>query len=267
MSLGGEDPGRGRRTPFPPPRVVAHRGSSALRAEHTLAAYELALEEGADGLECDVRLTVDGHLVCIHDRTVDRTSDGTGAVSEMTMRELDGLDFARGSDYPEPAQVLELSTLIELALDHARPVKLFIETKHPVRFGSLVEERVLQMLGRYGLAAPPSAAHARAVVMSFSPTAVWRVRRAAPLLPTVLLGDASGYLGGSAATTVGATAIGPSIHRLRADPAIVDRAAAAGRATYCWTVDAPDDVALCRELGVGWIATNTPGRTRRLLET
>src|SRR5699024_8357244 len=89
-SDGGEDPGRGRRTPFPPPRVVAHRGSSALRAEHTLAAYELALEEGADGLECDVRLTVDGHLVCIHDRTVDRTSDGTGAVSEMTMRELDG---------------------------------------------------------------------------------------------------------------------------------------------------------------------------------
>ncbi|WP_182358928.1 glycerophosphodiester phosphodiesterase [Tomitella gaofuii] len=247
------------------PRIVAHRGSSALRAEHTLAAYELALEQGADGLECDVRLTVDGHLVCIHDRTVDRTSDGTGVVSEMTMREFDALDFAQGIGDPE--RVLELSTLIALALDHERPVKLFIETKHPVRFGGLVEERVLQMLGRYGLASPPSATHARAVVMSFSPAAVWRVRRAAPLLPTVLLGDASGYLGGSASTTVGATAVGPSIKRLRADPEIVDRAAAAGRATYCWTVDEPDDVALCRELGVDWIATNTPGRARRLLES
>ena len=58
------------------PFVVAHRGASAERPEHTLAAYELALQEGADGVECDVRLTKDGHLVCVHDRRVDRTSDG-----------------------------------------------------------------------------------------------------------------------------------------------------------------------------------------------
>ena len=54
--------------------IVAHRGASTDRAEHTRAAYELAIEQGADGLECDVRLTRDGHLVCIHDRTVNRTS-------------------------------------------------------------------------------------------------------------------------------------------------------------------------------------------------
>ncbi len=71
------------------PLVVAHRGASAARPEHTLAAYELALEEGADGLECDVRLTRDGHLVCVHDRKVDRTSSGTGGiVSEMTLDSL-----------------------------------------------------------------------------------------------------------------------------------------------------------------------------------
>ncbi len=58
------------------PFVVAHRGASADRPEHTLAAYELALQEGADGVECDVRLTRDGHLVCVHDRRVDRTSTG-----------------------------------------------------------------------------------------------------------------------------------------------------------------------------------------------
>ena len=54
------------------PFVVAHRGASAERPEHTLAAYELALQEGADGVECDVRLTHDGHLVCVHDRRIDR---------------------------------------------------------------------------------------------------------------------------------------------------------------------------------------------------
>ena len=67
------------------PFVVAHRGASAQRPEHTLAAYELALQEGADGVECDVRLTRDGHLVCVHDRRLERTSTGTGLVSEMTL--------------------------------------------------------------------------------------------------------------------------------------------------------------------------------------
>ena len=81
----------------------------------------------------------------------------------------------------------------------------------------------------------------------------------------MLLGDTSHYLGGGAATTVGATAIGPSIATLREHRDLVDRAAAAGRATYCWTVDDPADVELCRALGVGWVATNHPGRTKQLL--
>ena len=70
------------------------------------------------------------------------------------------------------------------------------------------------------------------------------------MLPTVLLGDSSHYLGGGAATTVGATAVGPSIRALREHPAIIDRAAASGRASYVWTVDEKEDVDLCRELGV-----------------
>ncbi len=80
------------------PLVVAHRGASADLAEHTLAAYELALRHGADALECDVRLTRDGHLVCVHDRRVDRTSTGRGVVSEMTLQGLTELDFASWYD-------------------------------------------------------------------------------------------------------------------------------------------------------------------------
>ena len=247
------------------PHVVAHRGASAALAEHTLAAYELAIAEGADGLECDVRLTRDEHLVCIHDRTIDRTSSGTGLVSEMSLAELSEHDFGSWHGDSGPASVLELDTLLELALDQDRPLKLFIETKHPVRFGAQVESQVLAALSRYGLGAPASASHSRAVVMSFSASAVWRVRRSAPMLPTVLLGDAARYLGGGAAATVGATAIGPSVEALRANPGMVDRAAASGRSTYCWTVDSAADVDLCRDLGVGWVATNYPGRTKQLL--
>jgi glycerophosphoryl diester phosphodiesterase len=250
------------------PFVVAHRGASADRPEHTLAAYELALQEGADGVECDVRLTQDGHLVCVHDRRIDRTSNGTGLVSEMTLAQLRELDF--GSWHSNGAHantgLLTLDDLVSLVLDWNRPVKLFIETKHPVRYGALVESKVLALLHRYGIASPASADRSRAVVMSFSAAAVWRIRRAAPLLPTVLLGETSRYLGGSAATTVGATAVGPSITTLREHPELVDRAAAQGRALYCWTVDHYEDVEFCRDVGVAWIATNHPGRTKTWLQ-
>lgn len=247
--------------------MVAHRGASADRPEHTLGAYELALAQGADGLECDVRLTRDGHLVCVHDRRIDRTSNGSGLVSEMALAQLQEFDWgawhAGGAGH---TGLLTLEELLTLALDWQRPVKVFIETKHPVRQGALVETKVLEILHRYGLASPASAGLSRAVVMSFSATAVWRIRRAAPLLPTVLLGETARYLGGSAATTVGATAVGPSITTLREHPELVDRAAAQGRAMYCWTVDHYEDVEFCRDIGVGWIATNHPGRTKGWLQ-
>lgn len=254
------------------PFVVAHRGASDECPEHTLVAYDVALAEGADGVECDVRLTRDGHLVCVHDRRVDRTSTGVGLVSEMTLTQLREFDYgAWHSSSQTDGQrgdtgLLTLDALVALVLDWNRPVKIFIETKHPVRYGALVERKVLALLQRFGIATPASAARSRAVVMSFSAAAVWRIRRAAPLLPTVLLGSAARYLGGGAATTVGATAIGPSIATLRQHPELVDHAAARGRSLYCWTVDDPDDVDFCRDVGVAWIATNHPARTKARLQ-
>lgn len=249
------------------PAVVAHRGASAQAPEHTMGAYELALSQGADGLECDVRLTADHQLVCIHDRTVDRTSDGSGIVSEMTLAQLREMDFGSWHPSGTPASVLTLRELLTMTLDWRRPVRLFIETKHPVRYGSLVEQSILELLQEFGVANPPSADHSRAVVISFSSAGVWRIRRNAPLLPTILLGETARLLRSSAATAVGATGIGPSIGTLRSHPELVDRAAASGRVTYCWTVDDLADVQLCADLGVRWLATNTPAQVRDWLVT
>lgn len=230
------------------PEVVAHRGASADLAEHTLAAYELALTQKADGLECDVRLTKDGQLVCVHDRTVDRTSSGTGVVSTMTMAELDEL---RWGDADKPG-VLTLDSLLELV----KPgVRLFVETKHPVRYGGLVEAKLVALLARHGLARPKSKEDSPVVVMSFSSRAIRRMRRHAPELPTVMLV-------GSRVTPPVGDYVGPSIERLRADPGYVQRA---GRPTYCWTVDDPADVQLCQRLGVRFIATNKPAATLEVL--
>ncbi|MGB6125224.1 MAG: glycerophosphodiester phosphodiesterase family protein, partial [Gordonia sp. (in: high G+C Gram-positive bacteria)] len=169
------------------PAVVAHRGASGELAEHTLAAYDLALSQGADGLECDVRLTADEELVCVHDRTIDRTSDGVGVVSEMTLSQLQEHDFGSWHSSGKPASVLTLRELLTMTLDWHRPVRLFIETKHPVRVGSLVELKLMELLREFGVGSPPSADHSRAVVISFSAAGVWRVRRTAPMLPTILL--------------------------------------------------------------------------------
>ena len=254
------------------PFVVAHRGASAERPEHTLAAYDLALKEGADGVECDVRLTRDGHLVCVHDRRLDRTSTGAGVVSTRTLAQLRELEYGawHRSWRPDGAHgdtgLLTLDALVALVLDWNRPVKIFIETKHPVRYGALVESKVLALLQRFGIATPASADRSRAVVMSFSAAALWRVRRAAPLLPTVLLIRSYPYLGGTTATTVGATAVGPSVVTLREHPELVDRAAAQGRAVYCWNVDRFEDVHFCRDVGAAWIATHHPGRAKTWLQ-
>jgi glycerophosphoryl diester phosphodiesterase len=107
------DAARGRR---PRPIVVAHRGSSAALPEHTIGAYMRAIAEGADGLECDVRLTRDGHLVCIHDGRLNRVSNGTGRVSRHVLAELDELDF--GSWHPGPVEP-ELPIIDLAAIENA----------------------------------------------------------------------------------------------------------------------------------------------------
>ena len=116
------------------PQVVAHRGSSFTNPEHTLAAYVRALDEGADALECDVRLTSDGHLVCVHDRTLERVTGTRGSVvSTMRLDQLDELDFGSWknpwADLDDEApdmdvdakKVLTMRRLLETVRDYDRP--------------------------------------------------------------------------------------------------------------------------------------------------
>ncbi|MDT7571095.1 MAG: glycerophosphoryl diester phosphodiesterase [Actinomycetota bacterium] len=260
-------------------QVVAHRGSSAAHAEHTLAAYELAIEEGADALECDIRLTRDGVLVCVHDRRVDRTSDGRGVVSTLELADLSELDFASWkaaqgdrlleADWEEVdrdrTRVLTLERLVQLALDHERPVQLHIETKHPTRYGGLVERALVDLLERYGIARPLSRTVSRITVMSFAPTSLRRIHALAPSLPTVLLMERVPvrYRDGSLPPSVGIA--GPSLAILQAHPGYVERVQAAGHRVHVWTVDEPDDIAYVVDLGVDAVISNHPRRVLRQL--
>ena len=293
------------------PLVFAHRGATEAAPEHTLAAYLSSLASGVDGVECDVRLTRDGHLVCVHDRRLERTSDGTGRVSTHTLRDLEGLNFGAGPGYRErpphgagrrPARgeapgragnrpgspgvrvppadreqpgrdvpdltepdasgqrsILTLERLIEALVEARRPVKLLIETKHPTRYGNLVELRLLDVLRRYGLDRPAPDASLRVAVMSFSVLALRRLRRMAPEVPAVLLLEflPPGMLAGGH-PPFGVTAVGPGIRVLRSRPSLVPRLRERGVPVYVWTVNEPTDLDLVLELGVDGIITDRP---------
>ncbi|MFC9587747.1 glycerophosphodiester phosphodiesterase [Streptomyces yangpuensis] len=241
-------------------RVVAHRGASHEHPEHTLAAYRQAIADGADALECDVRLTADHKLVCVHDRRVERTSDGRGVVSEMTYEELSALDFG-GWKGPEHrgAQVLLFEDLLKEALAADRPVGLAVETKHPTRAGGRLEAELVRVLREHGLA---DGRAGLVEVMSFSRNALTRLNRLAPGLPAVYLIErrlrpVRPPFAGHA---------GPGIDLVRRDPGLVGRLKAKGLAVRVWTVDEPADVELCVRLGVDTLITNRPREVREQLE-
>jgi glycerophosphoryl diester phosphodiesterase len=253
-------------------QVVAHRGSSHALPEHTLAAYQRALDEGADALECDVRVTADGKLVCVHDRTLRRTSDGgSKVVSTLTLEQLRAYDFGswKNPEEPEPQPVLTLENLLELVVGAGRRVDLAIETKHPVRFRGQVETELVAMLRRFGIAGavgPYDAdgdrdsqrPHAR--IMSFSGVALGRLLKDAPEFPRVFLFDKPAMLKlwPGAGLPKEALVAGPGIELVRRRPELIRSLRAAGHRVHVWTVDEPEDVELCLELGVTAIITNRP---------
>ncbi|MFT4084502.1 MAG: glycerophosphodiester phosphodiesterase family protein [Nocardioides sp.] len=257
------------------PQVVAHRGASYDNAEHTLGAYVAALDAGAEALECDVRLTADGHLVCVHDRDLRRIG-AKGLISAMELADLAELDFASwktgwwdGEEAPDKDdrdprmdRVLTLQTLLETARDYDRRVELAIETKHPTRYGALVEKRLVEMLHRFGW----ERAGAPVRVMSFSFTAIQRLERLAPEVQQVQIFDKAMNW------PIIRRAIGPDwivaagIEMLREHPRLGPRIRKAGHELHVWTINEADDLDLCLSLGVAAVITDRPGYIKGLLD-
>jgi glycerophosphoryl diester phosphodiesterase len=259
------------------PLVFAHRGASVEHPEHTIEAYLQAIDQGADGLECDVRLTRDGHLVCIHDRRLERTSNGRGLVSTHTLAQLDELDFGSWHPSAGPAgagparaapartvRVLTLERLLDTARDAGRPMRLLIETKHPSRYGAAVEERVAEVLRRRGMHEPGAAVEA--TVMSFSPMAVRRIRRLVPDVPTVMLLDRLPPGLRTGRLPVGCRIAGPGVQLLRTCPELADRLHERGHQVYVWTVNTARDLNFVLGLGVEGVISDRPGEVRRMMD-
>jgi glycerophosphoryl diester phosphodiesterase len=265
------------------PQVIAHRGASAEEPEHTLAAYMEAIKAGADGLECDVRLTADGHLVCVHDRTVERTSNGRGLVSTLELTELEGLDWGswkaleRGAagrgGFPngevpdvvsmdDRAHLLTLKKLLTLIADTDRRVEVAIETKHPNRYRGLVERKLTEVLQQFGWADDPDGP---VRMMSFSMLAVRRMRDLAPAVPRVFLMTRVPLPFRDGSLPPGVGTAGVALDILHSHPGYAGRLKDRGHQIFAFTVDEPADVELCLVLGVDGIITNRPAEVLALL--
>jgi glycerophosphoryl diester phosphodiesterase len=256
------------------PQVIAHRGASHELAEHTLGAYLAALDAGAEGLECDVRLTADGHLVCVHDRDLRRTANTRGSVSTMELAELAELDFASWKNPwadlddeapdldPELGGVLTLRKLFETVAALDRRVELAIETKHPTRYGGLVERRLVELLQEFGWTEKGSPAR----VMSFSWTALQRIRNVAPDLDVVMLMDQAPRWPLLRRAIGDDWIVGPGISELREHPGLGKRLRKADRRIHVWTVNTEEDLNLCLDLGVEAVITDRPAYLLQLLD-
>ena len=252
--------------------IVAHRGFAGRQPEMTRAAYAEAIAWCAQtqiplALECDVHFSADDQLICLHDLHVNRTATTRGRAVEMTVAELKQLDFgSRWVDRPTPAQ-RELVTLAELLemvrqarTDHV-PVSLEIETKHPNPLGPRIELRLAEMLSALRWDAPGSPVR----VISFDRAAVKRLGVLLPALPRTFLIEKRLGRWASGRLFDGVRVVGPDLVLVRADPDFVARAHAHGNRVNVWTVNEPDDIEFCRELGVDGYTTDYPDRVAALL--
>ena len=222
-------------------KIYAHRGFSGKYPEGSRTAYLKAAEIGADGVECDVRMTKDGVLVCFHDATTERITGKEGRVSQLTLAEL-----------RQRYELVTLAELLELVVE--KKLNLLIETKHPVLAGRKVEKEVLRIMNQRQEEIQSSGI--RVIIFTFSFWAAryiakrysdagyivkkrWRIRFA----PTKVI--AVGYW------------------LLREKPELSERLK--NFELFMWTLNSREEIELARSVGASGAITNFPDLAREVL--
>jgi glycerophosphoryl diester phosphodiesterase len=249
--------------------VVAHRGASAYAPEHTFAAYDLALEQGADYIEQDLQLTADGELVVLHDETLDRTARGpaescTGPVHDKTLEQLRQCDMGSWfneahPDLADPAFVgLKIPTMREVIERYGDDARYYVETKAPDAQPGM-EQALLDLLDETTLTGERATRSRRVIVQSFSAESLQRIRERQPELPLVLLLYASGTpIAGSTLDDAAKLAIGIGPSSANVDAALVDAAHERCLDVHPYTVDDPAAMSTLLAAGVDGMFTNAP---------
>lgn len=229
------------------PKIIAHRGASAHAPENTMAAFQLALEMAADGIELDAMFAKDGEVVVIHDDRLDRTTNGTGVVRDFTLVELQKLDAGGGEKIP---------SLNEVLTRFAGRFLINIELKNCSSIFDSLPLKVADLVKAHDCAQS-------VLISSFNPFNLPRFHRRLPEVPVGLLthrNKAKHWLW----RLFHFDALHP--HFSDVDDLLVSALHARGRQVNVWTVDDPAEIRRLADLGVDSIITNDPQGTRAVLE-
>ena len=227
--------------------IYGHRGASGYAPENTLEAFRLSMEMGADGFELDVHMSRDGELVVIHDESVDRTTNGTGLVRDLTLAQLKTLDASCGMAAYRGARIPTLGEVFDLIRDTRHIVN--VEVKTDEWFYPQIEEKCLALAKEKGV-------EDRVLYSSFNHYTLRRLRQ---LKPDAKLGMLFGDImirPWEYAEQLDVDYLHPMKMNIYV-PGFSEGSAAAGYGVNMWTINDPETMALCLETGTG-IITNYP---------
>lgn len=230
------------------PLVWAHRGASGYAPENTLAAFQKAVDLGADGVELDIQLTKDDQIVVIHDETIDRTSDGKGWVKDYTLEELRAFNYNRTKPEYKHADIPTMREVFELL----KPTGLFIniEIKTGVVFYEKIEEKILALTKEMGM-------EDRVCYSSFNHYTVTRIHELKPDAEVGFLYADGPINMPSYGVKHGVNALHPALYNLQYD-GFVKECKEKGLKLNVWTVNERPYMEMCCQYGVDAIITNYP---------
>lgn len=236
---------------LPRPAIFAHRGASAYAPENTLAAFKLAVDQGADAIELDAKLCADGQIIVIHDQTVERTSNGAGKVADLPLSALQELDA--GSWFGLEFKGEPIPTLDEVFEAVGQKIFINIELTNYASPRDLLPDKVAELIKRHNL-------QSQVMFSSFNPLAL---RRAHKLLPENFLGllTPAGIAGVWARSWLGSWLVPyGALHPELKDVTVklIARQHTRGRRVHTWTVNKPEDMAQLFQWGVDGIFTDDP---------
>lgn len=243
---------------LPRPVIFAHRGASAHAPENTLAAFRLALEQGADGIELDAKCTLDGEVVVMHDASLQRTTGGIGKVWEHTLAEIKQLDAGRWKGVEFTGE--RVPTLREVFAAFGGKLIINVELTNYGHINDGLVEKVLALAAEFKL-------EDSILLSSFSPQNIRRARQINPQIPAALL--ALRGLPGAFSRSRWMVPTSPlGLHPYWTDvtPKLVQAEKARGRFINVWTVNNPGEIRRLKDLGVDGLFTDDPLMARHVLE-
>lgn len=161
------------------PMIIAHRGANDRMNEHTLLAYRIAAQDGVDSLEIDLRMTKDGELVAMHDKTIDRTTNGTGMVSDYDLKDLKNLQTIEV--FNNKTNVEPIPTLRQIIETFTDTEHYYIETRL-INGEAMMEDTLIEILREYDLIDK-----GLVIIQSFSKKSLERIKELEPNVPLTLL--------------------------------------------------------------------------------